>query len=70
MFDCNGDSIYNSEIDYGRNDVSVSAHAFDRAVKHLSRIEALALIRASYHESDGGYATLEHAKEIYEIICK
>ena len=50
--------------------VLVPTHAFDRAVKNLDRLEALALIRASYHESDGGYATLEHAKEIYEIICK
>ena len=50
--------------------VAVPPHAFDRAVQNLSRLEALALIRATYKEEDGGYATLEHAKEIYVIICE
>ena len=50
--------------------VKVPPHAFDKAVRNLNRLEALALIRASYKEEDGGYATLEHAKEIYEIIIK
>ena len=50
--------------------IKVPPYAFDRAVRHLDRLEALALIRAAYKEDDGGYASLTHAKEIYEIIIK
>lgn len=48
--------------------VTVPIHAFDRAIRSLSKIEALALIRAAYKEEDGSYATLEHAKKIYVAI--
>jgi len=48
--------------------VTVQRYAFERAIKALPQIEALALIRATYTEEDGGYATLENAKTILYSI--
>jgi len=48
--------------------LTVQRYALERAIKALPKIEALALIRATYTEEDGGYATLENAKIILDSI--
>ena len=50
--------------------VTVPLYAIERAVLNLGKIEALALIRASFREEDDGYGTLENAKIIYHLILK
>jgi hypothetical protein len=45
----------------------IPKYSLERAVRNLDRLEALALIRAACH-TDGAYATLADAKEIYASI--
>ena len=51
-----------------KDNMAVPRYAIERAVLNLGKIEALALIRASFLEEDGGYATLKNAKLIYQVI--
>jgi len=49
-------------------DLAVPQSSIARAVRHLPPIEALALIRAAYRETDGGWCSLATAKLIYAAI--
>jgi hypothetical protein len=46
----------------------VAQHAIERAVRALDKIEAIALIRAAYHEDDGSFCGLAEARMIYASI--
>ena len=51
-----------------RTEFTISRYSLERTLKALNKLEALALIRAAYKEADGGYASLEHAKQIYALV--
>lgn len=41
---------------------------FRYAVRNLPAIGGLKLIRAAFRENDGGFATLDHARDIYRAM--
>ena len=53
-----------------KDNLTVPRYAIERAVLNLGKMEALALIRASFREKDDRYATLDNAKIIYSLILK
>lgn len=58
--------IYGDPAKYA--DLPVPQHVIERAVVNLDKIEAIALIRGSYRQGNGAFASLPEAKMIYADI--
>lgn len=60
--------IFNNPGKYPR--LNILQHVIIRAIRHLPKVEALALIRGSYQTEDGGFCSLGEAQEIYAMIME